>query len=582
MGRREKRLARFRRKIGKRWGHAVQLEVRDDVLFLTGLVPEWLAKVALGHGAGKLGFRGVVNDIQVSGVSEPSMSLPLENDNSLEGKRYDVVIIGGGIIGCAVARELSRKNLKIGVLEKESDLAMQASGRNDGMIHPGFAPHPGTRKAHYNVRGNQMYDQWSQELGFSLKRPGSIVLFRSWFSIFLVPLIRLRCSLNGVAGKYKYLSPRAVRAMEPHVSAQQRGGFFLPSAGIVSPFDVTLALAENAVENGVDFHLETAVMAMEMSHQQIQGLQTNRGCIEAKVVVNAAGVWADVVAQMADDRFFSLHGRKGTDAILDKETGARQTRIMAMPPLVRRKSIQTKGGGIVPCVEGNLLLGPTAQEVPDREDYSTDAGEFSHLVRQLDLNSRLSASQIINYYSGVRAASWDEDFIIEPSQKVKNLVHAAAIQSPGLASAPAIGADVAAMAVQALERCGYGVEERENFQPYHHAQVPVKDLPEEERSALIAKDSTYGEILCRCEEVSRGEVRDALRSLVPALTVDGVKRRTRSGAGRCHGGFCLSRVMKVMAEEMGVPLTQIRKKDGQSQILVGETKGGVSPSGRAS
>ena len=203
-------------------------------------------------------------------------------------------------------------------------------------------------------------------------------------------------------------------------------------------------------------------------------------------------------------------------------------------------------------------------------------------MRQLDLNSRLSASQIINYYSGVRAASWDEDFIIEPSQTVMNLVHAAAIQSPGLASAPAIGEDVAAMAVHALERCGHGVEERKNFQPYRYSRVVLKDMSEQERSALIAKDSAYGEILCRCEEVSRGEVRDALRSPVPALTVDGVKRRTRSGAGRCHGGFCLSRVMRVMAEEMGVSLTQIRKKDGLSQILVGETKGGIPQSGRAS
>ncbi|MCK5201181.1 MAG: NAD(P)/FAD-dependent oxidoreductase, partial [Spirochaetales bacterium] len=497
-------------------------------------------------------------------------------DSLLEGRSFDAVIVGGGVIGCAVARELSRQNISIALLEKESDLAMQASGRNDGMIHPGFAASPGTLKASFNVRGNRMYTKLAEELDFELKRPGSIILFKSSLMNLLKPIFRRRCRKNGVDGHYRGLSVEEVRKMEPYVTENQKGGFFLPSAGIVSPFSVTIALAENAAQNGAEIFLSTAVTGMDVKDGRISRIQTNRGSLQCGVLINAAGIWADKLSEMVGDRFFSLHGRKGTDAILDIECSFYQNHILGMPSILGSKRNHSKGGGLVPCVEGNILIGPTSEEVPGREDYSTDSENFRKLLGQLSINKELKPVHIINYYSGVRAASWEEDFIIEPSGKISNLILAAAIQSPGLASAPAIGEDVARMAVESLRAAGVRVIKKKNFNPRRKAIPAVKDLSPEERSALIRKDPAYGEILCRCEEVSRGEIRDALVSSVPASTVDGIKRRVRAGAGRCHGGFCLPRVIMVMAEELGIPITNITRKGGNSRILLYETKEDVS------
>ena len=565
-------LNKLRRKLKAAGLSSVSAGLADRSVQLTGTAGSWEQKVEAGHLAGKLCFRGVLNDIAVDGVAEPDMSLPADSDMSLDGSRFDVVIAGGGVVGCAIARELSKWDISVAVIEKEADLAVQASGRNDGMIHPGFAASPGTKKAEYNIRGNRMYTALADELDFDLKRPGSLILFKSWWLWLLVPVFKDRCRKNGVDGNYRALSRAEVSRVEPNVNPAQKGGFLLPSAGIVSPYRVTLAFAENAAANGAEFFLNTAVESLESEHGRITAAVTNRGKIRCGAFINAAGVWADKIAEMAGDRFFSIHGRKGTDAILDRNCGRHQNHILGMPSLLGSKKSHSKGGGSVPCVEGNILLGPTAEEVPDREDFSTDSETFGLLMKQLDLNTKLSKSQIINYYSGVRAASWKEDFIIEVSEKVPNLVYAAAIQSPGLASAPAIAEDVAAMTLDVLRKSGTAVEPRSSFNPVRRDIPSVKDLSDEQRSRLVAADPAYGEILCRCEEVSKGEIRDALRSPVPATTVDGIKRRVRAGAGRCHGGFCLPRVISLMSREMGIDVVDINKKGDGSAVLFAETK----------
>lgn len=568
----EKELNRIRVKLRQKKLESVRAELSEQSIRLSGTVKCWKEKVTAGYTAAGRGYKGVINDIVVDGVPEPEMSMPQIEDDLLDGRKFDAVIVGGGVVGCAVARELSKKNLTIAVIEKEADLAMQASGRNDGMIHPGFAASPGTKKAEYNVRGNRMYTELAQQLDFEFKRPGSIILLKTRWLRLLIPVFRARCRKNGVDGRWCGLSKREVMDIEPNVTPDQKGGFILPSAGIVSPYRVTIALAENAAENGAEIFLNTVVKDVEVKDGCVKSVVTNRGTISCGVLVNAAGVWADKLAQMAGDRFFSIHGRKGTDAILDRSCAPLQRHITGMPSLFGTKNSHSKGGGIVLCVEGNLLLGPTAEEIPDREDFSTDSKTFDELLGQLELNTKLKPSHIINYYSGVRAASWDEDFIIEPSEKLANLIYAAAIQSPGLASAPAIAEDVAAMAVDALHLAGMKVEARTGFNPIRRDIPSVKSLPAEERSALIKKDPAYGEIMCRCEEISRGEIRDALRSKVPATTVDGIKRRVRAGAGRCHGGFCLPRVIQLMSEELGVPVTGITKKGDGSVVLLNETK----------
>ncbi|MCK5155338.1 MAG: NAD(P)/FAD-dependent oxidoreductase [Spirochaetales bacterium] len=554
---------------------------------LSGKVQTWQQKIEAGYIAASHSqkFKGIVNDIAAESVHEPLFPSPgsREFDETLDGLSYDVVIIGAGVIGCFIARELARYELSVAVLEKETDAAMHASGRNDGMIHPGFAPKPGTLRAKYNSKGNSMYPAIAEELDIEYRQPGSILLFSSSWMRLLAPVLRYRCKRNGVAGNYRYLTRMQVQNLEPHVTYRQKGGFYFPTAGIVSPFQVTIACAEHAVQNGAVFHRSTCVTGFKSlkrkNKRQITGIITNHGIISANVVINAAGIWADYIAGMADDQFFSIHGRKGTDAILDKKTSRYQKHIMAMPSLLKTAGnhIHSKGGGIVVCIEGNTLLGPTAEEVPDREDYSTHKNEFRKLEQHLSLNTRLKKSDIINYYSGVRAATWKEDFIVEKSERVPNLVHAAGIQSPGLASAPAIAIDICKMVLEILSTGRVEKVEKtdpiplkQNFIPCRQHPPVLKLLSNDEKKALIRKNPLYGNIICRCEEISEGEVRDALHSSLPAVTIDGIKRRTRAGTGRCHGGFCLSKVLEIISSETGIPKSQITRKGGDSRIIIRE------------
>ncbi len=539
---------------------------------LAGKVKTWDAKIEAGYCAVKKGYKGVVNDIEVEGIGPDRMSLPACRDGLLEGRKFDIVVIGGGIIGSAVARELSRYDIRIALLEKEEDLAKHASSRNDGMIHPGFASKPHTLKTACNIRGNAMYARLSKELGFEFRRVGSLILYSHSYSKTITPLLMERCIQNGVEG-YEYVKRKRVFEMEPYVTGKQHGAFYLPTTGVISPYRATIAFAQNAIRNGVEVFLETAVTGFEMAGNKIRKVLTNRGDFEAALVVNAAGVWADTVACYANDRFFSIHGRRGTDAVLDVRTGRYQTAVLAMPSFVQVKS-KTKGGGLVTTVEGNLIAGPTAEEIPYREDYATHPEDLVQLRKHLRLNTKVGEADIINYFAGVRACTYEEDFVIEASEYVPNLVHAAGIQSPGVASAPAIAEDVAMLAVNRLQEFGK-VMPRKNFDPRRERDHRLSEVGIEEWAKIVRKNPDYGRIVCRCESVSEGEVRSAIRSAVPATTLDGVKRRTRAGMGRCHGGFCTPRVMEILSGELDVSMTSVTKKGTGSELLVGETKSGA-------
>lgn len=579
----DKREGRIRRrlkgleKVLKRSGYfshtLPDLSYQDGVLRITGDVKNWEAKVFAGSSAAALGFSSIVNDLVFDG-EECELPEPESRDGSLDGTMYDLVIIGGGVTGCALAQRLCRYDLKILIVEKESDLAMHASGRNDGMVHPGFAASPGSKKAYYNVRGNRMYDQLSRDLGIDFHRPGSMILFPSRWYLLILPIMRHRARKNGVDG-YRYLSPKQVRVMEPYITEKQRGAFFLPSAGVLSPYRLVNAMAEHALMNGVELALETQVSGFEMSGEEsrkITAVKTNRGRIYTRAVVNASGIWADKIADFAGDRFFSLHGRKGVDAILDRSTAFFQKRIAAMPNLIGHRNAKTKGGGIVPTIEGNLLIGPTAKEVPKREDYSTEQEDLSDLFKRLDVNPSLSPSHTITYFAGIRACTWDEDFIVERSKRVENLVHLAGIQSPGLASAPAIAEDAECLCLDLLDE-GNGVPLRTDYRSRRKAPLRPDRMTDEERDRLIASDPAYGRIVCRCEAISEGEIRDVLRSPVPVRTLDGVKRRARAGTGRCHGGFCTPRILEIMARELGCRPDELTKRGGASLILEGSIGG---------
>lgn len=550
-------------------------EWRSSVI-LEGKATTWDQYIAAGYAAAGKGYKGVVNDLQVPGIDQPPPYCPELKDGLLDGCSYDVVVIGGGVIGCAAARELTRWNLKVAVLEKEDDVAKQTSSRNNGMIHPGIAPASGTKKLAYNLRGNQMFSRVSEELGFKLNRCGSVVMLeKSWHRV-LAPFARDRALKKGVDGAEVW-SPAKVRRQEPRSTPRQKGALFLPSAGVVAPYKVTVAYAENAVENGADFYLNTAVLDFELEQGRIAGVRTNRGLLRAKVVINAAGVWADTVAGYAGDRFFSIHGRKGVIAILDKNTGASQASVLAMPK-VGVKS-HTKGGGLNPTVEGNILMGPTATEVPHREDWSTSREDMEILFsRHLGLNIGLKRSDVITYFAGVRACTYEEDFIIEPSETVANLIHAAGIQSPGLASAPAIAEDLAAMAVKMLHK-EMDVKPNPAFNPQRKAAPELVSLNLEARAALIRANPAYGRIVCRCEEISEGEIIAAIKSPLPATNLDAVKRRVRAGMGRCQGGFCTPALIEIVSGELAVKPVEILKGRPGSRLLAEETKGVNRPEG---
>jgi glycerol-3-phosphate dehydrogenase len=545
-------------------------------IILEGEVDTWQQYIAAGYAAAGKGYKGVVNELKVRGLEASREYLPPAQGRALEGKEYDAVIIGGGVIGCAVARELTRWDLRVAILEKEDDVAKQTSSRNNGMIHPGLAAPAGSKKLVYNIRGNRMYTQAAAELGFDFNRCGSVVMLEKDIYRLALPFVRHMALRKGVDG-LDILSRGQVARREPNAIEHQRGGISLPSTGVVAPYKVVVAYAENAVENGAEVHLNTAVLGFEMEQGRIVGIKTNQGLVRARAVVNAAGVWSDKIAGFADDRFFSIHGRKGTIAILDKAMASSQKSVLAMP-MVGVKS-HTKGGGLNPTVEGNLLMGPTAIEVPQREDWSTTPEEMEFLIsRHLSLNRQLRPRDVITYFAGVRACTFEEDFIIEPSEYVHNLVHAAGIQSPGLASAPAIAQDVAAMTVEILIK-SREVKPNPAFYPERRMAPQLAKLSLEERAEVIRSNPAYGQIVCRCEGISAGEIIDAIHSPVPATSLDAVKRRVRAGMGRCQGGFCTPALLEILARETGKEASEITKGRPGSQLLAGETKAQIKPEG---
>lgn len=567
------------RLLAQTYGTAVRAEEKDGVLTLTGSLSRWQDVVAAGQlCADKKSRRMLVNDIQCTGEEKPPMRLPALQDEALSGTGWDVVIIGAGVVGAAAARELSRYRLRVLLLEKEHDVGLGASCRNDGMVHPGVDLHPWQKKQKYDLRGNAMYEEFCRQLQVPFARTGQVIgVTEPWMRLVL-PVAPLYWRRMGVP--CHWLSRKKLLAAEPGLSPETVGGLSFPTAGIVCPYGLTIACAENAVQNGVTLSLDTAVTGIQVEAGVIRSLTTNRGTLTARVVVNAAGVFCDEVAQLAGDRFYSIHPRRGTNSILDKKAAFRVNTIASFAGTAAVKTSHSKGGGLVRTADGNLLVGPDAVETPRREDYATTAQSVRQTFeKQKVALPALSQRDIITYFTGVRAATYEEDFVICRGRKTKNLIHAAGIQSPGLTAAPAIAQDVAKLALGALGGES-AVEKNPGFDPVRPAIRRTADLPDDQRDALIRANPDYGVIVCRCEEVSRGEIIEALHRPVPCDTVDGVKRRVRPGMGRCQGGFCGPQVVQIIAQELGLSPDQVKKSGDGSELLAQPTKGEV-PDGSA-
>ena len=562
---------RINHRLFARFGGRVSAREHDGVLYLEGELDRWDDVVEAGLMAvNRNRYDGLVNDIRFTGDTIPPMRMPNIVDSALDGATPDVLIIGGGIVGCAIARECAKYDMRILLVEKEHDLAMQTTSRNDGMIHPGIDLKPGQVKRDYNMRGNRMYEDVCKQLDVPFRRSGQYICFLG--NKLAIAGFFGQLYYRALGPKAMFLDKKAFFEREPNMNPAISAALFFPDAGVVSPYGLALAYAENAADNGVAFSLDTAVLDMTLSQGAIQSVHTNRGTIYPKVVINAAGVFAEDVARLAQDRFFSIHPRKGTNTILDHKASSRMHTIVSSFGTSSTKKRHTKGGGLVKTIDDNTLVGPDAVETYRKEDFSTAPENVAFVFQaQRKTDTALSMKDAITYFSGVRAATYEEDFVIRKGKWTKNIVHAAGIQSPGITAAPAIAVDVSKMAVELLGQT-QTVQPNTKFNPVRKGIVRASELDLVARDALIRENPDYGEIVCRCEEISRGEIIDALHRSIPCDTIDGVKRRVRPGMGRCQGGFCGPLVLQIIAEETGKSALEIDKSAPGGELLVGAIK----------
>lgn len=471
---------------------------------------------------------------------------------------YDVVIIGSGVSGTASARELSRYEGKICVVEKEEDVCCGTSKANSDIIHAGYDAQEGSLMAKLNVRGNELMGKLSEDLDILFERIGSLVVCLSEEDMPVLKALYDRGIANGVKN-LRILDRKEVHEMEPNLTAEVCAALYAPTAGIVCPFGLNLALAENACENGVEFKFNTEVKGIRRLEYGWE-LLTDRGNIRIRVVVNAAGVYADYFHNMVSERKIHITPRRGEYCLLDKTAGEHvKHTIFALP------GKYGKGILVSPTVHGNLLLGPTALDIEDREGTNTSTAGLSEVMQKAALNVKdLPFGQVITSFAGLRAHEDGHEFIIGEVDGSDGFFDCAGVESPGLTSCPAIGELVAEQVSRKLR-----LKKKKHFIAKRKGIFHPDSLSLEERNALIRENPVYGTIICRCERITEGEILDAIHRPLGARSVDGVKRRTRAGMGRCQGGFCGPKVMEILCRELGEDMQQITKAGGASYMVKG-------------
>lgn len=473
----------------------------------------------------------------------------------------EIVIIGAGVVGCAVARELSRYDAKITVLEREHDVACGTSKANSGVVHAGFDAKPGSLKARYNVLGNAMFDALSAELGFSFKRNGAYVLCFSKEDEPILERLLEQGAKNGVK-QLEIHTGDQIRKKEKFVSDKVTAGLWAPTSGIVSPYGMTIAYAENACVNGVEFRFDKSVVGM-----RYDGAHTVVECADgshyaADLVVNCAGVHGDDVNNLICSDKLHIVARKGEYMLLDKTASH-----VANATLFQLPTKMGKGILVVPTVAGNVMLGPTAVDVEDKDCTDTTAEGLEEAFDKACLTvPSLGKKAVITQFTGLRAHLTTGDFEIGFAP-CKGLYNVVGIESPGLTASPAI-----AVAVSEEIAAAYKLDKRDDFVAVRKAPPSFAKMTDDEREKLIEQNPLYGKIVCRCENVTEGEIVDAINRPLGARDMDGVKRRTRAGMGRCQGGFCTPRVMEILARELKCDITEITKNGKGSEIVSGRVE----------
>ena len=474
---------------------------------------------------------------------------------------YDVVIIGAGVTGSASARELSRYNLNICVVDKEEDVCAGTSKANSAIVHSGIDCTPGTLMAELNVKGNALMEPLSKELDFSFKRNGSLILCFSEEDRPNLEKLFAHAEQNGVPG-CRIIEKDELHEMEPNISDEAVAAIYCPTGGIVCPFGMNIAMAENAYTNGVEFRFNTAVRKITKTDKGWL-LATNNGDILTKVVVNAAGVNADIFHNMVSENKIHITPRRGEYCLLDKTTGGLVSNTIFQLPGKYGKGIL-----VTPTVHGNLLIGPTADDHDGRDATNTTADGLSHVISAATRSvPSVPVRQVITSFSGNRAHEDNHEFIIKELEDAPFFVDTAGIESPGLTSAPAIGIKVADIVADLLKP-----EKNPNFNGTRKGVLDPKTLSEEDYAKLIADKPEYGNIICRCEMITEGEIMDSINRPLGAKSLDGVKRRTRAGMGRCQAGFCSPRTMEIISRELGISQMEITKNGGDSKMVVGYSK----------
>lgn len=474
---------------------------------------------------------------------------------------YDVVIIGAGVSGSAIARELSRYQVNACVVEKAEDVCCGTSKANSAIVHAGFDAENGSLMADLNVKGNVMMEDLSKELDFSFRKNGSLVICLHEEDRPNLEALYERGVKNGVK-ELKILEHDEVLALEPNVTDDVVAALYAPTGGIVCPFELNIAMAENAATNGVEFRFNTEVRDIVKKDGGFE-LVTNNGAISTKCVVNAAGVYADVFHNMMSSKKIHITPRRGDYCLLDKVTGDFVDKTIFQLP-----GKYGKGVLVSPTIHGNTIVGPTAIDIENKEGTNTTQEGIDELISKAGSTVKgLPIRQVITSFAGLRAHEDNHEFVIGEVDEAPGFFDAAGIESPGLTSSPAIGVLVAGMLKDKLN-----LQEDLTFNGTRKGVTHLNSCTKEERDALIKENPAYGSIVCRCEMITEGEILDAIHRPLGATTLDGIKRRTRAGMGRCQAGFCSPRQIEILARELGVDQSEIRKSGRDSKFIVGTPK----------
>lgn len=476
--------------------------------------------------------------------------------------KYDVAVIGAGVVGSLITRELSKYNIKVALLERCNDCAMGATKANSAIVHAGFDAMPGTLKAKLNVRGVELMKKVCGELNVPLKNNGALVVAFSEDEIPHLEELKKRGEKNGVPD-LRVVGKEELAELEPNIGETAVGALVAPTSSIVCPYELTIAAVENAVTNGAQFLRNCEVTGIDYSDGEFR-LSTSLGEITAEYVINAAGVHSGEIASLIGDESIEIVVRHGDYYLLDKSQGTLVSRTIFQCPTKMGKGVL-----VSPTVDGNLIVGPSAEDIENGDDVATTTVGLNKIYNSaIKSVPAVSLRNAITSFSGNRAHPTTDDFIIGSSKVNEKFINAAGIESPGLSSAPAI----AEMVEGIINELSGGFEKKGDFNPIRPEPVRFRNMTTEERAKLIEKNKAYGRIICRCETITEGEILDAIHAPAGARDVDGVKRRTRAGMGRCQGGFCGSKVVEILARELGTEMNEITKFGGQSKIMFDRTK----------